>query len=143
MTDYRNLTALPRGLRNNNPLNIRKSTSVWRGLSPTQLDSAFCTFTSVEYGARAAIKLIMNYLKRPEINTLRDIINRWAPPSENNTGSYVNVVAYMSCIPADKPFKSNKTNLVALARSMAIVECGSKYAHLLSLDIFKNAYDLL
>lgn len=77
----------PRGFRNNNPLNIRKGSN-WKGLSPVQSDKSFCVFTSMHYGIRAAIYLLLKYYKVYELHTLYDIISRWAPPSENNTYKY-------------------------------------------------------
>ena len=49
---------LPRGIRNNNPLNIRRSKDQWKGLAEAQNDRAFCQFKSLEYGWRAAFYLL-------------------------------------------------------------------------------------
>lgn len=80
---------MPRGLRNNNPLNIRKSRDKWLGLSPTQRDTAFFQFTSLVYGYRAAGKLLQNYQRLHKLYNLNGLIERWAPASENNTKAYV------------------------------------------------------
>lgn len=85
--------ANPRGLRNNNPLNIRKSTDKWLGLSPTQRDTAFFQFVDLPYGYRAAGKLLQNYQRLHELYNLNGLIARWAPASENNTKAYVARVA--------------------------------------------------
>lgn len=77
----------PRGIRNNNPGNIRHGDK-WQGLAEVQSDSSFCVFKSPEYGIRAICKILLNY-KLKKINTVEKIINRWAPPSENDTNSYV------------------------------------------------------
>lgn len=82
-----------RGIRNNNPGNIRKSAEKWQGLSDTQTDSAFFQFVSMPYGVRAMVKILRNYSTRYGLNNVQDIINRWAPPVENNTSAYVNAVA--------------------------------------------------
>lgn len=84
---------MPRGLRNNNPLNIRKSRDKWLGLSPTQRDSSFFQFTSLVYGYRAAAKLLQNYQRLHKLYNLNGLIARWAPASENNTKAYVARVA--------------------------------------------------
>lgn len=84
---------MPRGLRNNNPLNIRRSRDKWLGLSPTQRDTAFFQFTSLVYGYRAAGKLLQNYQRLHELYNLNGLIARWAPASENNTKAYVARVA--------------------------------------------------
>lgn len=82
-----------RGIRNNNPANIRHSSIVWQGQSDKQTDSSFVQFDSVEYGIRAMNKLLITYSTKYNLNTVRGIINRWAPPIENDTDSYVNSVA--------------------------------------------------
>lgn len=84
---------MPRGLRNNNPLNIRKSTDKWLGLSPTQRDSAFFQFVNLTYGYRAAGKLLQNYQRLHKLYNLNGLIARWAPAKENNTKAYVARVA--------------------------------------------------
>ena len=78
-----------RGVRNNNPLNIRRNpANQWQGLRPVQADKLFCQFKAMKWGLRAAIKLLDNYIRRGA-QTPRQIISRWAPPSENDTASYV------------------------------------------------------
>ena len=56
-------------------------------------DSAFVQFDSPEYGIRALARLLKTYQERYGLVTVRQIINRWAPPSENITGAYVDHVA--------------------------------------------------
>ena len=84
---------MPRGIRNNNPLNIRRSTDKWLGLSPTQRDPAFFQFIDLTYGYRAAGKLLQNYQRLHELYNLNGLIARWAPAKENNTKAYVARVA--------------------------------------------------
>lgn len=79
---------VPRGIRNNNPLNIRKGSS-WQGLRDFPTDKSFCEFTSMEYGFRAAFKIMRTYYSKYHLKTLRGIISRWAPPSENDTKRYI------------------------------------------------------
>lgn len=83
----------PRGFRNNNPLNIRIG-SDWKGLSPVQSDKSFCVFTSMHYGIRAAIYLLLKYYKFYHLHTLYEIISRWAPATENNTYNYCSIVSH-------------------------------------------------
>lgn len=84
---------MTRGYRNNNPLNIRIGAGKkWKGeIRPSQ-DAAFAQFESMEYGYRAAFKLLDNYRKNHGCVQLADFINRWAPPSENNTSAYIQTV---------------------------------------------------
>ena len=85
--------SLPRGIRNNNPGNIRKSGDAWQGLADIQPDPEFFAFADPVYGIRALAKILRNYRDRYGLNTVQGIINRWAPPVENNTGAYVRMVA--------------------------------------------------
>lgn len=92
-----------RGIRNNNPGNIRWGDE-WQGLVPNseRTDKSFCQFISPEYGIRAMIIILRNYEKRHGLNTIRKIINRWAPPVENDTEAYINSVAKQVGVDADK-----------------------------------------
>lgn len=82
---------LPRGIRNNNPLNIRKGAR-WRGLRDFATDKEFCEFQTMAFGFRAAFRTLITYYTKHDCKTLIDIINRWAPPQENDTFSYINNV---------------------------------------------------
>ena len=81
--------AHPRGIRNNNPLNIRKGGSRWKGM--TGDDGEFVIFEKPEFGFRAAAKIIGSYNRRG-IKTVDDIIATWAPENENPTGAYAKFV---------------------------------------------------
>ena len=82
----------PLGIRNNNPLNIRRGKTLWKGeIRPPQppLGGAFCQFESMEWGIRAAFCLLRTYVRKYRLNCIADIISRWAPPSENDTSQYI------------------------------------------------------
>lgn len=81
-----------RGLRNNNPGNIRKSSTAWQGMAPQQTDSAFVQFVAPEWGIRAMGKILQNYMARG-LTSIQDIISTWAPPTENDTQAYINAVS--------------------------------------------------
>lgn len=87
-------TNQPRGVRNNNPGNIRWGDD-WQGLvaEAQRTDKSFCQFISPEYGIRAMIIILRNYQRKRGLKTVTDIINRWAPPVENNTKAYIDSVA--------------------------------------------------
>ncbi len=91
-----------RGFRNKNPGNIRKGID-WQGMRPNQTDSAFVQFIDPVYGIRAMNKIIKTYSTKYGLTTVRGIINRWAPPTENNTNSYVNDVASRLGVAPDQP----------------------------------------
>lgn len=90
-----------RGLRNNNPGNIRHGAQ-WQGMSPTQTDESFVQFVSPEYGIRALARVLETYAGRG-LNTVASIINTYAPPTENDTGAYVNAVAVALSVDPNAP----------------------------------------
>lgn len=92
---------ISRGLRNNNPLNIRRNSTQWKGLSPVQRDKEFFCFTDSAWGYRAAFITLRNYYRRHGLTTLRRWITRWAPPVENDTDAYVGFVSSKTGIDAD------------------------------------------
>ena len=83
---------LPRGLRNNNPGNLRRSADNWKGLRPEQTDPNFFQFTAPEWGYRALIKTLQTYRKKYGLQTIAELISRWAPANENNTSAYIRSV---------------------------------------------------
>ena len=78
----------PRGLRLNNPGNIRHGSSQWQGMSEKQTDPAFVQFDDPRYGFRAMARILASYRRRG-ITTIKGIISTWAPDSENNTAAYI------------------------------------------------------
>lgn len=86
------MAKLPRGVRCHNPGNIEKG-DPWQGLAEIQRDPRFCTFEAPRWGIRAICRILITYQDRHGLNTVRGIINRWAPPIENDTGAYVRHVA--------------------------------------------------
>jgi len=83
---------IPRGIRNNNPGNIKKNDVEWEGLSAIQTDKTFFQFNDPIYGIRALTKILRTYKNSYNIKNIWGIINRYAPPSENDTESYKNFV---------------------------------------------------
>lgn len=134
----------PRGIRNNNPLNIRKG-SAWVGLADVQDDPAFCKFKTMQYGIRAAFKLMSNHItgfggSRPPRNTIAKLIRVWAPPSENATAIYINFVAdFCDMNPSDIINPLNGAIMCRIARAMAFVENGMW----LDEDLFQSAWFII
>ena len=119
-----NYMKTPRGIRNNNPLNIRVGNN-WQGEQKPNTDGAFEQFTTMQYGYRAAFKLLKAYIERHHCRTIRFIINRWAPPKENNTNAYLKRVVEISSLNPDAVIAFNqKQNMIDLAYAMTIVENG-------------------
>lgn len=115
----------PRGIRNCNPLNIRRNSTQWQGLRPKQTDSAFFQFISMPYGYRAAIKTLVTYYNKYGLKTIRGIISRWAPTSENRTEEYINVVAERTGFSSDEEIDiCNADDMIAIVAAMSFVENG-------------------
>lgn len=133
-----------RGIRNNNPFNIRKG-STWKGERPNQTDPTFEEFASLEMGIRAGLKLMRNHIsgfygKRKPMNSIAKLIAVWAPPTENNTVEYVRTVSQLSGIPKTRTiFSDDRRALLAIAKAMTRVECGVD----IPMSYFESAYDLL
>jgi len=126
---------LSRGIRNNNPLNIRRTKDQWKGMAESQTDSAFVQFKSMEWGWRAAFYLLTRtYYHKYRLHTIRTIVSRWAPASENNTKAYVDNVSRLTGIAPDEPIgipSEQPSRWIALGIAMAIHENGTS-----SLDYF-------
>jgi len=82
-----------RGIRNHNPGNIRRDRTRWKGQAEVQTDPAFVVFTAPEWGLRAMARVLRNYQTKHGLRTVRAIISRWAPQSENDVDAYVRSVA--------------------------------------------------
>lgn len=86
-------TQKPRGIRNNNPGNLRRTSDPWQGLTAEQRDKDFFTFNSSVYGIRALARVLISYQDKFGIDTIDGIISRWAPGAENDTAAYIQAVA--------------------------------------------------
>lgn len=137
----------PRGIRNNNPLNIRKSADKWQGqINPSgngnvngngnnsspkgegRGEAEFVQFYSMEYGWRAAfVILCKTYYGKYKLRTIRDIVSRWAPAKENNTPAYIRHVSDYTGIGPDRDLgdpKTHPTNWLLIGYAMAVMENG-------------------
>lgn len=105
-----------RGVRNNNPGNIDYNPrNDWVGQLPPDptIEKRFARFDSPENGIRALGKLLLAY--RPKtgmpdvggsgIDTVREVITRWAPGVENDTNAYVQAVSKGLGVRADQALK--------------------------------------
>ena len=132
---------MTRGLRNNNPLNIRKVPGTrWqgevlplRGSGEGAGGGSFVRFASMEYGIRAAFCILDTYRRKYQDVCVEDIINRWAPPSENDTRKYVETVCRLTGFGGKERLVEDQ--LPALIYAMAFVECG---AHISKETILKG-----
>lgn len=115
---------ISRGLRNNNPGNIRRNSDVFQG-EKTSSDREFKQFKSMAYGYRAIFKILSNYYRNYKLDTIRKMIGRWAPENENNTDAYIKAVSDYAGIPADDPININdREQMIRIVAGMSKVENG-------------------
>ena len=116
-----------RGLRNNNPGHIRDNIdNDWNGQTGTD-DAGFVIFDTMQNGIRALTKILKNY----GLNTITQIISRWAPPSENDTAAYISSVANSTGFDPNQALNMNDANtLTALVAAITRQENG-----LMPLDV--------
>lgn len=116
----------PRGIRNNNPGNLRRTSDRWMGLRPVQDDPDFFQFTRIEWGYRALLRTLQNYRRLHGCRTVADFIRRWAPPEDgNDTSAYIRAVCRELQVPATHvPDVDDADAMCALAAAISRVECG-------------------
>lgn len=114
---------MSRGYRNNNPGNIRKSPTEYMGEVPSK-DGSFKAFSSMAWGYRAIFVLLDSY-QRKGFRTIKEMINRYAPPCENNTRGYVAFVAKGSGVGADVQVTStNRDVMLPIVATISHMENG-------------------
>lgn len=116
----------PRGMRNNNPFNIRIGSNAWRGKLPTteRTDRSFEQFRYYWQGIRAGVIVLRTYYFKHKLTTVEKIINRFAPPVENATESYVQMVCKGTGFKARETFEWNRQNVNLLVREICRHENG-------------------
>lgn len=139
---------LPRGIRNNNPGNLRLGATRWQGQKAFQFDPDFVEFETPEMGLRALMRVLLTYYRKYRLDTVESIINRFAPPHENATDGYIHHVARRlgvkrrAVIDLESP-----AVLLALAQGIVAHENGAapkeKNGQWYAPDLFKKAYALI
>lgn len=115
---------MTRGIRNNNPGNIRHDGVRWRGEISGD-DPSFKIFETMAWGIRAMFHLLNNYRVLYGCDTLEKLVGRWAPPVENDTERYVSFVAERSKVQRDrKILTTNKDVMIPVVRAMIRMENG-------------------
>lgn len=116
----------PRGLRLNNPCNIRLSADKFQGEIQPSGDKEFKQFKDAPHGYRAAFVIIRTYMTRYGLDTIRGIIRRWAPPSDgNHTENYIKAVAAHAGIHADEKLDfGDREAMLRVVAAMSYVENG-------------------
>lgn len=120
------LESEPRGVRNNNPGNIRQSSTAWQGEVQGN-DPSYATFATPEAGIRAMGKNLLAYQDNHGLNTVGGIISRWAPATENDTAAYtVTVAKALGVKPDDKLDLHDPAVMSKMVGAMIQVENGKQ-----------------
>lgn len=132
-----------RGIRLRNPGNLERTRTVWDGEIRPGADDRFCEFESMVMGCRAIIKTLVTYHKKYHCTSVRQIITRWAPPTENNTAAYMKHVASAIGKDIDEtiPFDLDPTYYLAIAKVIARHENGID-AMTINDDVWEEAFKL-
>ncbi|MBD2786307.1 structural protein [Xenorhabdus sp. DI] len=131
---------MTRGIRNNNPGNIRHGDK-WQGLCSRQTDKSFCQFQAPEYGIRAMVKILYTYQHKYGDKTIHQFISRWAPPNENDTEAYINYVSRTVGVSSEAVIDVfHQEIMTELVKAMIRMENGKQPY---SDDVFTKAYVLL
>ncbi len=114
---------MSRGIRNNNPGNIRKSGIKWQGMRGVQDDPDFVQFIAPEWGIRAMVRDLRGDFRSGQ-DTVRKLINEWAPPTENNTSAYVSAVSRAMGVNPDDKLSFDYGQVLALVKAIIRHENG-------------------
>lgn len=115
---------MARGYDNFNPGNIRKSAVTYKGEKPST-DASFKQFISMAWGYRAMFVLLDTYRLKHGLNTLQSMLNRYAPPTENNTTEYINFVSSRTKIADISQVDTrNEKQMIPIVAAMAKMENG-------------------
>lgn len=117
----------PRGLRNNNPTNLRLTSIGWEGKVPNQYntDGEFEQFFEDVYGIRAGFRNMKTQIARGH-DRLSSLISIWAPPSENNTQAYINQVARQTGFEPSAKIRFRKEDMLPIMEAVIRHENGKQ-----------------
>ena len=122
------MTKQARGIRNNNPGNIRNSErNDWKGevSKADKKDQVFEEFETMSDGVRAMMRLLQKYQRSYNLHTVKEIVERWAPRNENDTAAYVRTVCKEMQMPECCGLDlTDKGTMCALLDAMCYVENG-------------------
>lgn len=126
------------GSNTNNPFNIKaQKANVWVGKT-TKEGATFESFDLLENGVRAGVKLLKNYFNKYKINTVRGIITRYAPSTENNTENYIRFVSKEMGVTEDQILQPDKETLWKLSHAICKMENGYE----LSREVYEVAFKM-
>ena len=142
---YLGRTDLPRGVRNNNPGNLTRTAIPWQGKIGD--DGRFEKFKSYVWGVRASIRDLRTDIEKKKLNTIRKLISSYAPPSENNTLNYINLLSSRTGYGPDMILSATAPVLKKLIQNITIQENGNPMSKIgsnqwISDEMFQAAYEL-
>jgi hypothetical protein len=141
---YLNRADLPRGLRNNNPGNLVKTSIPWDGKIPlaNNKDPRFEQFIELRYGIRAKMRDLITDINKGN-NTVTGLIKEFAPDFENNTAAYIATVVKMTGLSAFSRIDLTEETLIALCKAISFVENGASFTKYVTDDDYKDAIAIL
>lgn len=113
----------------NNPCAVRPlGNASWNGQTgevSAGASGVFAEFDTMASGIRAGLRNLHTYRHRHGLTSPRAMIDRWAPPVENNTSAYAAFVAERMGIAPDDPVPETYPALRSLIEAIIAYECGA------------------
>lgn len=138
--DLPQFDGFPLGFRNNNPGNLRTGIN-WKGA--TGENKGFVVFENMAYGIRAAATVLINNISSQGNDTIRKLITKYAPPSENNTDAYINAVAASTGFDPDASLDTSNDTIIAMLHAIFEHENGGSYAANITNDDINEGLSML
>lgn len=124
-----------RGMRNNNPLNLRRTGINWKGEKKEVTDKDFEEFESLMWGLRAGLRNMRTIMSRGN-NTIGSLVSVWAPPSENQTSKYIDYVVRETGYSASQRLEFEKDTMYPIVAAMCKMESNLT----LNQDLYEEAW---
>lgn len=129
---------IPRGIRNNNPFNIKRTYNSWKGKLKNGTDKDFEQFRTIDYGLRAGFLLLRNAYIAKGFNTVEKIIPRFAPATENNVSRYCDYIVANSPLDYDTKISVNSLSFYWLCQRICLYESRFDLSYDKYIDVIKK-----
>ena len=134
----------PRGIRNNNPGNVKRGSSNWNGKIPfgQSTDQVFEQFEAYKYGVRVMMYELKNNYINAGYNTVDKIMRRYNPPGNV---PYINYVAQRLGVGVNDTLTADKDTLRKLVQAIARWENGTttNVPETITNEQFETAWSIL
>lgn len=121
----KNFVHLSANMKNNNPGNLEKSGINWDG--EINGKGRFVSFDTPLSGARASARNLHTYIHKHKLDTIAEIIDRWAPSNENDTALYIKQVSEWTGIPAKASIAGDSAKQAKVLQAIFRKETGKKF----------------